>query len=260
MSPMPSLFVSHGPPTLVLQDVPVRAFLAGYGEVLGRPSAIVAVSAHWEAPIATVSSAPVQETIHDFHGFPPELYEQRYPAPGDPALAARVVELLEAAGIPARADPDRGLDHGAWVPLSLMYPAAGVPTIQVSIDPDAGPAYHLALGAALAGLRQENVLLLASGNVTHNLRAFAGNAVDEAPPGWVSAFADWLARTVAADDVEALLQYRQRAPHAIDNHPRDEHLLPLFAALGAAGDERRGRRVHESTMHAVLSMDAYAFG
>ncbi len=255
---LPTLFVSHGAPTLIGEAVPARDFLAGLGRSLPRPKAILAVSAHWEtvAPRAATTARP--ETIHDFHGFPEELYSLRYPAPGAPEAALRAVELLSAAGFPADTDATRGLDHGAWVPLLLAYPGAEVPVAQLSIQPALGPSHHIALGRALAPLRGEGVLVLGSGGATHNLSELAWGRHDD-PPAWARAFDDWLAGAVSAGDAAALADYRAQAPNATRAHPRDEHFLPLLVAFGAAGDGGRGTRFHTSFVHGGLSMAAFRF-
>jgi 4,5-DOPA dioxygenase extradiol len=255
---LPTLFVSHGAPTLIEEDVPARAFLKQAGTDFGRPSAVLAVSAHWETAAPVVASTTQPATIHDFTGFPDSLYRLRYPAPGAPALAARVVSLLAEAGFGATQDASRGLDHGAWVPLMLMYPDADVPVTQVSIQPQAGPAHHLAIGRALALLRAENVLVLASGGAVHNLRTLAWNS-HGAPPAWVRAFDDWLLQNIEQGAVDDVIAYRSRAPGGERAHPRDEHLLPLFVALGAAGPHARGSRIHTSFAHGSLSMAAFSF-
>ena len=261
MNRIPALFVSHGAPTLVLDNVPARAFLARVGSDLGRPTAIVVVSAHYEAPIVRVVRSARPRMIHDIGGFPPALYEIQYPAPGDPALADEIVALARGAGLAAEADTGWGLDHGAWVPLSLMYPDAGIPVVAVSIDPAAGPAHHRTLGAALAPLRERGVLIVGSGSFTHNLheipRPFRN--IDTPAPDWVHEFADWASAAIVDGRRDDLLDYRRRAPHGVRNHPTEEHFLPLFVALGAGGDGA-GRRLHDSTTFAVLRMDAYAFG
>ncbi|MBI1206598.1 MAG: dioxygenase [Azospirillum sp.] len=255
----PTLFLSHGAPTLAVEDSPAHRFLSSLGRELGRPQAILVVSAHWQASRPSVSLAARPETIHDFGGFDRALYDLRYPAPGAPGVAVRVAELLEAAGFPVARDPNRGLDHGAWVPLSLLYPDAGIPVTQLSLVADAGPDRHLALGRALAALPDQGVLILASGSATHNLRAFFGAPPAAEPPGWVTGFAAWLGDALAAGDRAALVDYRRRSPFAAENHPTEEHLLPLFVALGAASSEAPGRRLHASIERGVLAMDSYAF-
>jgi 4,5-DOPA dioxygenase extradiol len=256
MSRLPTVFVSHGAPTLPLTPAPARDFLAGYGAALGRPSAILAVSAHWETEGPVLDAAEAPETIHDFYGFPRALYEMRYAAPGAPTLARRAAELLGHAGMPARLER-RGLDHGAWVPLLLMYPEADIPVVQLSLQTHLGAAHQRRVGEALQPLREDGVLILGSGSATHNLGEFRGAGIDAPAPDWVTGFADWLAKTVEAGDDEALLDYRRAAPHAARNHPSEEHFLPIFTALGAAGHGAEGRRVHASTTYGVLAMDVY---
>jgi 4,5-DOPA dioxygenase extradiol len=260
MSKMPVLFVSHGAPTLPLESSAAHDFLEGVGAALDRPRAILAVSAHWETGQPAVSTTVQPETIYDFHGFPEALYRLRYPAPGAPQLAARVAGLLAASGMPARPDPQRGLDHGAWTPLILMYPQADIPVTQLSVQPQAGAEYHLRLGEALRPLRDEGVLILASGSVTHNLREFRAHHRDAQPPAWVTEFNEWLAAALLEGRHADLAAYRSSAPHAVRNHPTEEHLLPLFVAAGAGGTESNARRLHSSYAYGVIGMDAYRFG
>jgi 4,5-DOPA dioxygenase extradiol len=256
----PTLFISHGAPTLALTDSPARTFLRELGARLPRPKAVVVASAHWETPSPRMSAQAANETIHDFRGFPRALYEMRYPAPGSPELAARIVDLLANAGLPAEADAKRGLDHGAWVPLSLMYPAADIPVLQVSIQPQRGPAYHEALGHALSPLRADDVLIVGSGSFTHDLGRFHGQDIDTAPPPDVIAFADWFDKALSENRAADLLDYRRLAPYAAENHPTEEHLLPLFVAHGAAGAASKTQHLHASSTYGILRMDAYAFG
>ncbi len=255
MPRFPTVFVSHGAPTLPLSEAAARDFLAGYGKMLGRPSAILAVSAHWETAAPRLSAATQPETIHDFYGFPRALYEMRYAAPGAPELAARAAALLERAGI-AAAGEERGLDHGAWVPLLLMYPEADIPVTQLSVQTARGAAHQFKIGAALQALRDDGVLILASGSATHNLGELRMGAIDAPTVPWVGAFTDWLAAAVEDGRSDDLVDYRRRAPHAARNHPSEEHFLPFFTALGAAG-AAKGRRVHASTTYGALAMDAY---
>jgi len=253
------IFLSHGAPTLPFEDVPARAFLEGLASTMTRPRAILAVSAHWETRVPTVNAVERNSTIHDFRGFPDQLYALEYPAPGDPALAERVVDLLGEAGLPAATDAQRGLDHGAWVPLLLAWPEADIPVVQLSVQSELGPGHHLELGRALTPLAQEDVLILASGSFTHDLSSWRGQAgMDE--PDWVSGFADWFDKALVEQRTCDLLSYRNLAPHAVRNHPSEEHLLPLFVALGAAGPGAKARRLHSSATYGVLRMDAYDFG
>jgi len=253
----PAVFVSHGAPTMIQTPSPAQDFMAGLGDVLGRPEAILCISAHWETDAPAVSLAEHPETIHDFYGFPGELYEIQYPAPGAPALARRTAELLEAAGLDCEMSDDRGLDHGAWAPLKLIYGGADIPVTQLSQQHGRGTRHHLDLGRALAPLRDEGVLILASGGATHNLGGFrpGGSEIDE----WASRFDDWLAEVVEGGDTDALVDYRDRAPDAATVHPRDEHFLPLLCAFGAGGEGTRGRALHRSFMDGSLSMAAFAF-
>jgi 4,5-DOPA dioxygenase extradiol len=256
---MPSLFLSHGAPTLPLTDTPARAFLQQLGATLERPKAILVISAHWETAAPTVSAVDRNETIHDFGGFPRALYDMRYPAPGSPPVAARVADLLRASGLDCEIDRRRGLDHGAWVPLRLMYPQADIPVLQLSVQPHLGPAHHLRVGRALAPLRQDRVLIIGSGSFTHDLSEFRGHGPNDPAPEWVNGFADWFHAALTANETDALLDYRRRAPFATKNHPTEEHLLPLYAALGAAGEDAQAERLHASATYSVLRMDVYAF-
>jgi len=251
---MPTIFVSHGAPTLILDDVPARAFLASLGRQLPRPKAIIAVSAHWDTDVPAVSLARKPETIHDFYGFPEALYRLRYNAPGAPELAERVAKLTGAAH-----DPHRGLDHGAWVPAMLGWPEADVPIFQLSVQPEESPAHHIALGRKLECLREEGVLVMGSGSATHNLRALVRGGGELEPEPWAKAFDDWLAETLEKGDEAALADYRAQAPYAREAHPTDEHFLPLHVAYGAAGEGAHGRALHRSFTLGNLSMASYAF-
>lgn len=268
MRRLPSLFLSHGSPMMALEPSPARDFLAGLGIRLPRPRAILAVSAHHDAAQeggrATVTASPRPPTIHDFGGFPDALFAMRYPAPGDPALARRIADRLAAHGLAVTVDAERGLDHGAWMPLSLLYPDADIPVVQLSIASHAPPEWHYALGQALAPLRDDGVLIVGSGSITHNLRAYfsARPPIDAPAAPWVTAFTDWIADRMAANAVDDLLHAVERAPHGRDNHPTPDHILPLFVAMGAGAEDDglHARRLHDSVTYAVLAMDAYAFG
>ncbi len=253
----PTVFVSHGPPTLAVEPVAAHDFLRRLGAELAPPDGVLCVSAHWETPRPRVGAAAKPATIHDFHGFPEALYRLRYPAPGAPDVARRVAALLAAAGLDCDLDGERGLDHGAWVPLMLMFPDAGVPVAQLSIQPQGDGAHHLALGRALAPLRAERVLVMGSGNATHNLRERGDR--DDPPVAWARAFDDWLEAAAEAGREDALVDYLETAPEAARNHPSADHYLPLLVAFGAAGPGARGRRLHGSFTYATLSMAAFAF-
>lgn len=253
------LFLSHGAPTLPFEDVAARHFLKGLATAMPRPRAVVVVSAHWETRVPTVNAVERNRTIHDFGGFPDALYKLTYPAPGDPQLADRIVDLLADAGLPSATDTARGLDHGAWVPLMLAWPEADIPVVQLSVQSQLGPGHHLEVGRAIAPLANEGVLIVASGSFTHDLSSWRGQA-GMAEPEWVTAFADWFDVALKEGRTCDLLAYRRLAPHAQRNHPTEEHLLPLFVALGAAGASAPVQRLHTSNTYGVLRMDAYAFG
>ncbi|MGQ0580079.1 MAG: DODA-type extradiol aromatic ring-opening family dioxygenase [Betaproteobacteria bacterium] len=255
----PAIFVSHGAPLLAIQPGPAREFLRELGGTLGKPKAILTVSAHWERGEAAVSAVAHPETIHDFYGFPDELYRIEYPAPGAPELAAQAKALLGEKGIGAHLDPARGLDHGAWVPLVLMYPQADVPVTQLAVQTALGAGHHFKLGEALRSLRDEGVLILGSGGTTHNLREFGRYPEGTAPPQWVTGFQEWLAQTIESGNSGDLVRYRSLAPEAAHNHPTEEHFLPLFVAAGAGSPNVKGRRIHRSHTFGILAMDAYRF-
>ncbi len=255
MNFIPPLFVSHGSPMLAVEASRTGAAWAALGRELPKPRAILAVSAHWTTARPAVSAAPQPETIHDFYGFPPALYDLAYTAPGAAGLAAEVQALVAGIGIDAR----RGLDHGAWVPLRFMYPAADVPTVQLSVMPGADAEAHYRLGAALHLLARDGVLVLASGGLTHNLGDMVGDAPAGAVLPYVAEFRDWFADALARMDRASLLAWRTQAPHAARAHPTPEHLLPLFVALGAAGESARAEPVHRDAQLGALALDAYRF-
>lgn len=253
---LPAVFLSHGAPTLAVEDNAQTRAWAQLARQIGRPSAILAVSAHWDTETPAVSATAAPRTIHDFHGFPRELYEQRYPAPGAPELAQLAARQLAHAGLSCALDPHRGLDHGAWVPLKWMYPQADVPVAQLSVQSHRGARHHYELGRALAPLRGDGVLILASGGIVHNLSEIRWRA-DE-PVEWASQFNDWIAERVAKGAVGELLDYRRLAPDAARSHPTEEHMEPFFVAMGAGGTS--ARRIDLGIDMGSLGMDGYVFG
>lgn len=255
----PVLFVSHGAPTLPLEPGATGSAWQALGASLAKPRAILLVSAHWETPAPVVSGAKNPSTLHDFSGFPAALYQLRYAAQGAPDLADEVVMLLTQAGIASSVDGTRGLDHGAWVPLSFLFPDADIPVVQLSIQPAQNAAWHFNLGEALQALRDKGVLIIGSGAITHNLRAVFSHPAELAAPTWVTEFCDWIDAKIQARDFSALCQYRSLAPHALQNHPADEHLLPLFVALGAAGNDAHAERLNQVMTYGLLAMDAWLF-
>jgi len=260
MERLPTLFLSHGSPMHAVSPGVVGDAWATLGHRIARPDAIVIASAHWETSIPMVTGNPKPETIHDFGGFPRELYALRYPAPGAPDLAARVVMLLKEAGVTAGVDGCRGLDHGAWVPLRWMYPDARIPVVQLAVQPARGTAHHLALGEALARLRSDGVLIIGSGHATHNLHDWMGHRAQSAPMPYAVAFSRWLDAKLAAHDTRALVDYRDEAPEAARAHPTEEHFLPLFVAYGAAGRDATVERVVDGYENGALARDSFLFG
>lgn len=253
----PSLFVSHGSPMFALEPGLLGPNLQRIGESLSALTAIVVVSPHWQTRGVRITGASTLETIHDFGGFPEPLYALQYPARGAPHIAAQVLERLQAAGFAATIDAVRGLDHGAWVPLRYLKPAAEVPVLQVSMPHDLDAAGALRLGQALAPLREMGVLVIGSGSLTHNLYEFRQHIDD---PQYAQTFADWVADAVAHGDVDALVHYRERAPYAVRAHPTEEHFLPLLVALGASHANEPRRLVEGGMTYGILSMDSFGFG
>ena len=268
MTTLPTLFLSHGSPMIALEPRAAGAFMQRLGSAInatfGQPKAILVVSAHSLAREPLLFAAARHEAVYDFGGFDPQLNTLRYDAPGAPALAERAAALIQAAGLPAHVVNRSGLDHGIWTPLRYLFPDAQIPVLPLAWPPDWAPAKLLALGAALAPLADEGVLILGSGSLTHNLRlVFAGRASDptavDAPEiAETAAFRAWVHSRAQAGDVAALLDYRKRAPHAELMHPSDEHWLPWYPAQGAGGAV--GTRLHESMTFGTLAMDSYAFG
>ena len=260
MSHLPTLFLSHGAPNAVLHDVPARRFFDGLAAKLPTPQAILVASAHYEASQPSVTAVERPRTIHDFSGFEPELYTMHYDAPGSPELASRVITLLqENFEVEPVSDTDWGLDHGVWSPLSRIYPAADIPVVALSINRLGGPAWHVDLGRALRVLREEGVLVCGSGSITHNLSCVKPPIANDDAPQWAREFVQWFEARLDEGDEAALLEYRVTAPSARDNHPTEEHLLPMFVALGAAGKEWQATKLHGSFTYGSLAMDAYCF-
>jgi 4,5-DOPA dioxygenase extradiol len=257
MRRFPSVFVSHGSPMLYVEDVPARSFLATLPETIGTPAAVVAISGHDIARAPSVGASATHEAVHDFHGFPRELYELTYAPPGDAALARDVLARLGKAGIDATLHDDPGIDHGIWAPLKLMYPKADVPVVPLALTGSMDASLHLAMGRALEPLRDHAVLVMGSGSFTHNLREMQRDSA--ATPQYVNEFRAWIARALASNDDDAIAHWRTRAPHAARAHPTPEHFEPLIVAYGAGGAQPRVEHLHSSTQYGALAMDAFAF-
>ncbi len=264
---LPTYFISHGGgpwpwmkdqmPGLMdrleasLQDIP--------RQIGGKPEAVLMISGHWEAPTPAVMAHPQPPMVYDYSGFPPHTYQIRYAAPGSPVLAARVKALLDEAGLGAELDGTRGFDHGMFAPMAVLYPAADVPTVQLSLRSGYDPEFHLAMGRALATLRSEGILIIGSGLSYHNLRQMGRAAAAQAS----AAFDAWLRETLvdfAPDQRSERLRRWSAAPAAREAHPQEDHLLPLMVAVGAAEQEPATVVYHESTFFGNVTVSSYRFG
>ena len=254
---MPALFISHGLPAILLMEGKTPAFLRSLGSMLTRPKGVICVSAHWETVHPKLTTASRPETVHDFSG-PQALFDMTYPAPGDPALARDALKLIRDSGFDADEDTGRGLDHGAWVPLMMMYPEADIPVIQLSVQTDSDPEHHFRLGKALMPLRENGILIMGSGGAVHNLDEVHLYDIDDSPPEYARAFDAWLEKTVADGHEKTLIDYIHTAPNPRQSHPFPaEHFLPFFVPLGAAGSTSAGKKLHHGFMYGTLSMAAY---
>lgn len=258
MDKAPVFFISHGAPTFALEPGKLGAQLTALGRELSGVKAVLVVSPHWQTRGLKVMANKSPATLHDFGGFPRELYDLQYPAPGHPPFAAEASRLLVGAGFEASLDDERGLDHGAWVPLRHLLPAADVPVFQVSMPRTLDAAGAARLGRALSPLRERGVLVVGSGSMTHNLHEFRLSATNEA--AYVREFAAWVRQAVLADAADTLADYRRLAPHAARAHPTEEHFLPLLIAVGANAGESAARTIADETTYGVLSMESYAWG
>lgn len=256
---LPVLFVSHGSPMFALEAGETGPALTRWGQALRQRHpglrGVVILSPHWMAHGVEVMAHAQPPTWHDFGGFPPALYRLQYPAPGAPVLAQQVQARLAQAGITATLNPERPLDHGAWVPLTHLLPQADVPVVQLALPVDADARAVYALGQALQDLRSQGVLLVGSGSMTHNLREFFGGERQAA--SYVVEFSRWVEQQVQAGAIDALLDWQQQAPHALRAHPTDEHFLPLYFALGA-GAGSTPHYLSREVMYGMLAMDAFA--
>lgn len=254
----PVFFVSHGAPTFAVEPGHLGPRLNALGKTLKDIRAILVVSPHWQSQGIKVATTPTPETIHDFGGFPAALYKLQYPAAGAPEIAKEVAELLSKAGWSSRIDESRGLDHGAWVPMMHLLPEADIPVFQVSMPHDLNAQTAFKLGQTLAPLREQGILILASGSMTHNLYEFRYG--DTRPDAYATEFTTWVRDTVVKHDTDKMQNYRRLAPHAERAHPTDEHFLPLLVALGASDAAEEVDVLDVGIEHGVLSMESYAWG
>lgn len=259
MTRMPSLFISHGAPTFAVEPGQAGPLLRELGGKLPAPRAVLVLSPHWVTPHVRVTTTAAPETIHDFGGFPAELYRIQYPAPGSPEVAARALALLNEGGWNASAEPQRGLDHGAWVPVRHLFPNANVPVLQVSMPRDLDPAGAVRLGRTLAPLAAEGVLIVGSGSITHNLYEFR-QEIGAAGAAYANEFVAWARQAVREHDEQALVNYLHSAPHAQRAHPTPDHYLPLPFALGAGDGEAPVQVLDGGMTYGVIAMDSYVFG
>ncbi|XP_058090188.1 extradiol ring-cleavage dioxygenase-like, partial [Magnolia sinica] len=257
---MDTFFLSHGSPTLSIdEEMPARHFMKSWQEKIfrPRPKSILMISGHWETSVPTVNVVERNDTIYDFYGFPKPMYELKYPAPGAPQLAKRVKELLTGADFKnVKEDKTRGLDHGAWVPLMLMYPEADIPVCQLSVQTKMDGTYHYNMGKALTPLKEEGVLVIGSGSATHNLRAIR---MDGTTVPWAIDFDEWLKETLLNGRYDDVNHYEEKAPAAKTAHPWPDHFYPLHVALGAAGEGAKAELIHHSWSHGALSYSSYRF-
>lgn len=258
-----SLFISHGSPDLIFHDTAAKRFLQHAADSFAPPKGIVIASAHFETERPAIVSDPAPEMIYDFGPIDRRLNDVVYPALGDPALAEKAASLLVDAGIECDLTNKRGYDHGTWVPLSLLYKDAEIPIVQLSVQRHLSASRHYDVGKALRPLVDEEILVIGSGSMTHNLAELFGpmglkhqRGDDEVE--WARSFADWMNAQITAGNVDELLDYEAKAPFARENHPTAEHFLPLMVALGASSNGQ-GERLHKSTEFAILAMDAFAF-
>jgi 4,5-DOPA dioxygenase extradiol len=260
MNRMPSLFVSHGSPMFAIEPGQAGPQLAQLGRELPRPQAVLVLSPHWITRGVRVTTTETPETIHDFGGFPEALYGIQYPAPGATAVAMRALELLNADGWQPTPDNERGLDHGAWVPVRHLYPDADVPVFQVSMPHTLDGAGAIRLGRTLAPLADEGVLIVGSGSITHNLYELRRDADESDGEPYATEFVEWARAAVTSHDGDALANYLQSAPHARRAHPTPDHYLPLPFAFGASEAGAPVKVIDGGMTYGVLAMDAYVFG
>ncbi len=257
---LPSLFIAHGAPLLAIENNEYTKFINELGQTLPRPKAVILFSAHWVSRTQRVSEVAQYDTIYDFGGFPPELYEIKYPAQGSKQLTQEIIDLFTQNGVDFAIESNRGLDHGAWVVLHLMYPNADIPVIEMSVNPTLTPAEQYKIGKSLSALRAKDVLVIGSGGTVHNLRAvkWADNGVDD----WALEFDDWLAQHLTNWDLDSLFKYDSLAPNAPFAVPPhgNEHFVPLFYAMGAADDQQKAKLLIRNFRYGNLSHSVWQFG
>ncbi len=259
---LPSLFVAHGAPLLAIEDNEYTQFLEQLGTKWPKPKAVVLFSAHWESRTQKVSKVDEFETIYDFGGFPEELYRIKYPAKGEHSVTKEIEECFVSQGIPYDVDTKRGLDHGAWVVLKMIYPNADIPVISMSVNPNLTPMEQYQIGKSLQNVRKKDMLIIGSGGTVHNLGALKMWSDDGAIDPWAQEFDIWLEHHLTNWDLDALFNYHSLAPSAELAVPPfgREHFIPIFYAMGAADDEKSATLLHRSFRYGNLSHSVWQFG
>lgn len=259
---MPSLFIAHGAPLLAIENNEYTQFLQELGHVMPKPKAIVLFSAHWESSVQQVSDVDEFGTIYDFGGFPQELYEIQYPAKGAANITEEIKGLFGSAGVPFEVNTSRGLDHGAWVVLRMLYPNADIPVVSMSVNQHLTPEEQYKIGRSLSALREKDVLIIGSGGTVHNLRAVGWERDGKVNDEWAVDFDEWIGKYLVSWNTEKLFDYYDQAPNAEFAVPRygKEHFIPLFYAMGAAGDVKQAKLLHRSYRYGNLSHSVWQFG
>ncbi|BBH23705.1 dioxygenase [Paenibacillus baekrokdamisoli] len=254
---VPSYFFAHGAPSLVIEEHGYTDFLKSFAKDKVKPKAIVLFSAHWESTIQSIGAVDTYSTIYDFSGFPEQLYQITYPAHGDAALSDQIQTLFAEKGIPSRLDHERGLDHGAWAVLKLLYPDADIPVIALSVNRNLTNEQQYQIGQALAELREQDIMIIGSGGTVHNLRRIEWGA--NAAADWAVSFDQWLKSKLETWDLEALFNYREEAPYGKDSVPTSEHFIPLLLAMGTGDRNRQAKLVYQDYQMGTLSLSCWKF-
>ncbi|MGG4479018.1 DODA-type extradiol aromatic ring-opening family dioxygenase [Paenibacillus illinoisensis] len=257
---LPAFFIAHGSPAMAVESNDYTQFLNQLGNRLPAPKAIVVFTAHWDCPEPSVTMDDTHQTLHDFYGFPSNMYTIDYPAPGHSELASEICALFTRSNLPHQPVLGRGLDHGVWVPLLHMYPQANIPVVVVSVDSLRSPQEQYDIGRMLEQLRHDDVLIIGSGGTVHNLRLLGSN--EDEPEDWAVAFDDWMEERLEKWNTRELFQYDKKAPNARTAVPSygTEHLAPLFYAMGTADMSRKAKRLFQSYPYGTLSLNCWQFG
>jgi 4,5-DOPA dioxygenase extradiol len=254
---IPSYFFAHGAPSIVLEQNAYTSFLKEFAGNITKPKAIVIFSAHWEDTVQTISTADTYGTIYDFSGFQDELYQMTYPAKGERLLSDKIHSLFAKQGIQSGLDEVRGLDHGSWAVLKLIYPDVDIPVVALSVNRHLSNEEQYRIGRALSELREQDVLIIGSGGTVHNLRRLNWQA--ERADDWAESFDSWLQSKLEAWDMNALFNYRELAPYAQESVPTNEHFIPLLLAMGAGDKNRQAKLLHRSYQYGNLSLSCWQF-